>query len=314
MVITKPRMDQPMTVPRSQQISLDHTPYYHCTSRCVRRAFLCGRDRYSGNDYAHRRQWLEDRLVFLSEVFAIDLLAYAIMSNHYHVVVKLNAEKAAAWSDDEVQERWSNLYARATKTSTDLPVSTWRKRLLSLSWFMRCINEPLARYANREDGCKGRFWEGRFKSQALLDETALLRCMCYVDLNPIRAGIAKTPESSHHTSIKARIDGRHEHLLAIDAGQDQEGTSVPINWRDYLALVDWTGRALQPGKRGVIAADLPPILFRFGLEPDYWVREMQHYGRWYYRAVGSAHALQRYCDHLGQKWLKGTAKLQLHPV
>lgn len=303
-----------MTVPRSQQISLDHTPYYHCTSRCVRRAFLCGRDHYSGNDYAHRRQWLEDRLVFLSGVFAIDLLAYAIMSNHYHVVVKLNADKAAAWSDDEVQERWSNLYARATETSTDLPISTWRKRLLSLSWFMRCINEPLARYANREDGCKGRFWEGRFKSQALLDETALLRCMCYVDLNPIRAGIAKTPESSHHTSIKARIDGRHEHLLAVDVGQDQEGTSVPINWRDYLELVDWTGRAIQPGKRGVIAADLPPILFRFGLEPDYWVREMQHYGRWYYRAVGSAQALQRYCDHLGQKWLKGTAKLQLHPV
>lgn len=303
-----------MTIARSQQISLDHTPYYHCTSRCVRRAFLCGWDRYSGKDYAHRRQWLEDRLIFLSAVFAIDLLAYAIMSNHYHVVIKLNAEEAAAWSDDEVQERWGKLYARAADTCADLPISTWRERLLSLSWFMRCINEPLARYANREDGCKGRFWEGRFKSQALLDETALLRCMCYVDLNPIRAGIAKTPESSPHTSIKARIDGRHRHLLAFDSGQDKEGTSIPINWRDYLALVDWTGRALQPGKRGAIAAELPPILIRFGLDPDYWIREMQHYGRWYYRAVGSAQALQRYCDHPGQKWLKGTARLQLYPA
>jgi len=236
------------------------------------------------------------------------------MSNHYHVVVKLNAEEAAAWSDDEVQKRWGKLYARAAEPSADLPISTWRERLLSLSWFMRCINEPLARYANLEDGCKGRFWEGRFKSQALLDETALLRCMCYVDLNPIRAGIAKTPESSPHTSIKARIDGRHGHLLAFDSGKDKEDTAIPFDWRDYLDLVDWSGRALQPGKKGAIATDLPPILSRTGLEPGHWIREMQHYGRWYYRAVGSAHALQRYCDHLGQKWLKGTTKLQLHSV
>lgn len=303
-----------MTIARSQQVSLDHTPYYHCISRCVRRAFLCGKDRFSGKDFAHRRQWLEDRLVFLSEVFAIDLLAYAIMSNHYHVVLKLDAHKTASWSDDEVQERWGKLYPRAAKNILDPPISIWRERLLSLSWFMRCINEPLARYANREDDCRGRFWEGRFKSQALLDETALLRCMCYVDLNPIRADIAKTPESSHHTSIKARIDGRHGHLLAFDSGKDKEGTSIPINWRDYLALVDWTGRALQHEKRGAIPADLPPILIRTGLEPAHWVREMQHYGRWYYRAVGSAHALQRYCDHLGQKWLKGIAKHQLNPV
>lgn len=303
-----------MTVARSQQVSLDHTPYYHCTSRCVRRAFLCGKDRYSGKDYAHRRQWLEDRLAFLSKVFAIDLLAYAIMENHYHVVVKLDAGKAAAWSDNEVQHRWGKLYTQAAENIVEPPIRLWRERLFSLSWFMRCVNEPLARYANREDDCKGRFWEGRFKSQALLDETALLRCMCYVDLNPIRAAIAKTPEASHHTSIKARIDGRHGHLLAFDSRKYKEGASVPIEWPDYLALVDWTGRALQRGKRGVISADLPPILSRTGIDPDHWVREMQHYGQWYYRAVGSAHALQRYCEHLGQQWLKGTAKLQLDPV
>ncbi len=303
-----------MTIARSQQVSLEHTPYYHCISRCVRRAFLCGKDRFSGKDYTHRRQWLEDRLVFLARVFAIDLLAYAIMENHYHVVVKLNAEKASAWSDDEVQDRWSKLYPHAADVPTDLPISLWRERLLSLSWFMRCINEPLARYANREDGCKGRFWEGRFKSQALLDEAALLKCMCYVDLNPIRAGMAKTPESSLHTSVKARIDQNDVHLLAFDSGKDKEGTSIPMAWLDYLELVDWTGRAIKPGKRGAIPVDLPPILSRSGLEPDHWVREIQHYGRWYYRAVGSAQVLRRYCDHLGQKWFRGTAKFQPSPA
>ena len=299
-----------MTIARSQQISLEHTPYYHCTSRCVRRAFLCGKDHFSGKDYAHRRQWIEDRLAFLAEVFAIDLLAYAIMENHYHVVVRINGEEAATWTGDEVRERWGSLYPRSAEALTETPINLWRERLLSLSWFMRCINEPLARYANREDECKGRFWEGRFKSQALLDESALLKCMCYVDLNPVRAAIAQTPESSHYTSIKARIDSRHKHLLGFNSGAHQEGTSIPIRWLDYLKLVDWTGMELQRGKRGAIPADLPPILARLGAEPDYWVQEMQHYGRWYYRAVGSAHTLQKYCEHLGQKWLKAATKFQ----
>ncbi len=301
-----------MTIARSRQVSLDHTPYYHCTSRCVRRAFLCGKDAFSGKDYGHRRQWIEDRLAFLVKVFAIDLLAYAIMENHYHVVVRINSEDAAIWSDDEVKERWGSLYRQSEQEPVEPPIGLWRLRLQSLSWFMRCINEPLARYANKEDECKGRFWEGRFKSQALLDETALLKCMCYVDLNPVRAAIAKTPESSHHTSIKARIDSRHKHLLAFDTGSDREGNCIPMHWPDYLKLVDWTGRALRRGKRGAIPAELPPILARTGTEPDYWVQEMRHYGRWYYRAVGSAHSLQQYCEHLGQQWLRGMK--EPHPI
>lgn len=303
-----------MTIARSRQVSIEHTPYYHCTSRCVRRAFLCGRDRFSGKDFAHRRQWIEDRLALLIQVFAIDLLAYAIMENHYHVVVRIDVDKAIAWHDDEVTERWGRLYPRSAQSPVDPPINMWRERLQSLSWFMRCINEPLARYANNEDECKGRFWEGRFKSQALLDEAALLKCMCYVDLNPVRAAIAKTPEESHHTSIKARIDGRQNHLLAFDTGKQKKGASIPIAWPDYLKLVDWTGRALRVGKRGAIPEELPPILARTSLEPDYWVQEMQHYGRWYYRAVGSANALQRYCEHLGQQWLRGSGIPKLKPA
>jgi len=298
-----------MTIARSQQISLDHTPYYHCTTRCVRRAFLCGDDQFSGKNFDHRRQWIENRLVYLSEVFALDLLAYAVMSNHYHVVVRINTEKAVGWSDNDIIERWRRIYSVPDGDLPEERIALWRSRLSDLSWYMRCINEKLARRANREDSCKGRFWEGRFKSQALLDESALIKCMAYVDLNPIRAKIARTPEASAHTSIRARIAGANTHLLPFISDSDTQQSAVPMHFEDYLLLVDGTGRALRPGKRGSIPENMAPILERLGIEPTGWVREMQYYGRWYYRAVGSLQSMQSYCEHLGRKWLKGTGKV-----
>lgn len=293
-----------MTIPRYQQISLDHTPYYHCTTRCVRRAFLCGDDQYSGRNFNHRKRWLEKRLMVLSEVFAVDLLAYAIMSNHYHLVLGINVGKLKDWSDEDIKENWGTLFSVPDQASPEL-LDVWRQRLCSISWYMRCLNEPLARYSNQEDECTGRFWEGRYKCQALLDEGALLKCMAYVDLNPIRSAIAKTPETSAHTSIKARIDGNDRHL-AFFAGTGPPGAmAIPMKQQDYLTLVDWSGRHLQRGKRGCISGHLPPILERLGIGSEQWINEMQNYGHWYYRAVGSFHAMERYCQHLGQQWLKG---------
>ena len=303
-----------MTIARSQQISLDHTPYYHCTARCVRRAFLCGDDHYSGKNFDHRRQWIEDRLIDLSQVFAIDLLAYAVMSNHYHVVVRINAEKAANWSDADVVARWERIYSVPDGEVPEECITLWRSRLADLSWYMRCINEKLARRANREDKCKGRFWEGRFKSQALLDETSLIKCMVYVDLNPIRVKIARTPEESTHTSIRSRVAGTTGHLMPFASQSDTERASVPMRYEDYLLLVDGAGRALIPGKRGAIPATMAPILERLGMEPNDWVREMKYYGRWYYRAVGSRDALQRYAEHLGRHWLKGSGRVSARTV
>ena len=196
-----------MPLPRSQQVSLIDTPYYHCVSRCVCRAFLCGKDKYSGKSFEHRRQWVENRLLFLGTVFCIDICAYAVMSNHTHVVLHVDNEKANNLSDLEVAKRWQKIHkstllvqrfvsnsAQATTWSTLEVVTRWhqlfkgtlltqqyargetlpdylmaslndtvaeyRKRLIDISWFMRLLNESVARQANREDNCTGHFWEG----------------------------------------------------------------------------------------------------------------------------------------------------------
>ncbi|MCG5517393.1 hypothetical protein [Ectothiorhodospira sp. 9100] len=172
----------------------------------------------------------------------------------------------------------------------------YRQRLASLSWFMKCLNEPIARQANLEDGCTGHFWEARFKSQALSTEAALLSCMAYVDLNPVRAGMADTPETSEHTSIKERITPRFDlaqavreqvkldALLRFDvpvkpllpfegAFADREQPGIPFALEDYLSLVDYTGRAIDPRKKGAIADTQPPILQRLGLTPDQWLAQ-----------------------------------------
>lgn len=290
-----------MTIARSRQISLEHTRYYHCISRCVRRAFLCGRDRYTGKDFGHRRQWLEKRLKHVSAVFSIDLLAYAIMSNHYHVVIRVNHDEVAAWSDDEVVKRWGRLFRIPAEPVQGWQIEQWRARLSSISWFMRCLNEPMARRANREDDCSGRFWEGRYKLQALLDETALLRCMAYVDLNPVRAGLAKAPKDAAYTSIHARIHRNDQHLMPLRGARG----AVPVNHEEYLRLVDASSRILRPGREAPRPGSFEPILYRMRIDRKTWANDMRHYGRWYYRAVGPLEALDRYRMHLGQQWLKG---------
>lgn len=277
-------------------------------SRCVRQSFLCGKDRFTGRDFGHRRQWIEDRLAQLSSIFAIDIVAYAVMHNHYHVVLEVVPERSPCWSDEEVQQRWGRLFSVPEYGVTERELRTWRSRLTSISWFMRCVNEPLARRANREDNCSGRFWEGRFKLQALLDDTALLRCMSYVDLNPVRSGVARSPETSKHTSIKARIDNADAHLVRFSDDPRVARGSIPIRRREYLALVQWSSRCMRKEKHRGPPATCASVLKRLQSSQHQWMREMQHYGRWYYRALGSVASLEKYCEHVGRSWLKGTAR------
>jgi len=325
-----------MPYPRRALVSPETTPYYHCTTRCVRRGFLCGYDRLTGRSYEHRKQWVVDRLALLSEVFAIDVCAYAVMSNHHHVVLRIDKPQALALSEAAVAQRWAGLFdlplrveryleGAATDTAEVTAARAWietiRERLWDLSWFMRCLNESIARQANAEDGCTGRFWEGRFKSQALLDEAALLTCMSYVDLNPIRAGIAKTPETSEHTSIMARIQAyQHsapdvgptpKHLLAFRGPEHRDAPDdLPFALTDYLQLLDWSGRVIRADKRGIIPEDTPPVLERLSIDPVAYLKFLRAKRNAFSRAVGTAERLRETAQAMGQRYLRGIGPSQ----
>ena len=292
----------------------------HCVQRCVRRAFLCGVDRYSGQSFEHRKVWVEQRLHHVGQCFAVGIHAYAVMSNHLHVVLQFVPDAARLWADTDIAERWVRLFpprvdddnARATKRAAILAnpdrLALCRHRLADLSWFMRCLAEPLARQANAEDSCKGRFWEGRFKCQRLLDDRALLAAMVYVDLNPVRAGITDRLDHSHHTSLFERLQ-RAESEKTASAQPMQAMGSVPVAaclpLAEYARLVDWTGRQLAPGKRGVIRGAIPTGLRLIGAVPTRWSSEVRGVGSRYWRAVGSAQALTELAAALGQRWMRG---------
>ncbi|MGL5358739.1 MAG: transposase [Shewanella sp.] len=311
-----------MPRPRRTQISVEDTPFYHCCSRVVRRAFLWGDDAYSGKNYDHRRGWVESLLFKLEAVFAIDVAAFAVMSNHLHVVLRIDIETANRWSDREVLEQWHKLFKGDELTRKFAQgelveahevnrlrhsIAIYRSRLCDISWFMRCLNEPIARQANQEDNCTGRFWEGRFKSQALLDEAAVLACMAYVDLNPIRAKMADTLEQSEHTSIQLRIQAaikgeQPKNLLAfIGNERANQPNGIAFSLTDYLQLVDDTGRVIRNDKRGAISKNSAKLLTSLNIQQDNWLKLTTEFGQLFHGPVGTLQELTTYCEHLAKR-------------
>jgi len=301
-----------MTTPRKQLISIRDTPYYHVVTRCVRRAFLAGYDKPSKTDFGHRKQWIVDRMMFLCDVFSINICSYAVMSNHYHMVLKVEDNKQ--WTTTQTLKAWNRLYSlpylceeyllghishAAERYQMKKMAKKYRKRLMNISWFMKCLNEYIAVKANSEDNVKGHFWESRFKSQALLDERALLTCMSYVDLNPIRAAMAQTPETSDYTSIQARIKNKKVNLLNFG------DKSIPYYLSDYIALVDYTGKCVHPKKKGYISDDIPDILNRLEVEPDTWIEEMKQFRTDGITAVGTVSQLKAFCQSVKKSWNQG---------
>ncbi len=325
----------------------------HCESRCVRRAWLCGWDPLTEKSYEHRRFVIYELLKKYSQVFALELFACSVLHNHYHFVARIDPHMANGWSDEEVVRRWDQVYSVRkvfTGVSGDLDedilkkalarpdlIKEWRSRLCCISWFMKQINEPMARMANKEDGCKGRFWEGRFKCQRLEDEGAVLASMTYVDLNPVRAGVAETPEESDFTSVQDRImsmkgaesgtadrvDADQQRMNSHDRSSKQREARAdwltPIenikiglgdrSWllklEDYLEIVDTTGRIIKSNKKGFIPSNLEPVLSRMKLCQNHWIQTVLGFGSGFYRVAGSVSKMIEIAKSLGQRWMRG---------
>jgi len=340
-----------VTQPRSQIVNLSVTRWYHCISRCVRQAFLI-----AGNEGFDRKAWLDHRIQELDSVFAVSVAGYSLMDNHLHLLLRVDPDVADAWTPIEVVQRWLTLYPLRTNRKPVAPtredidrlaadlkwVEQKRSRLTSLSWFMKCLKEPLSRKANKEDKCRGTFFEGRFKSIAILDEESILTVAAYIDLNPVAAGICGLPEHSPFTSIKERA----EHLIAqgrlqdvaqirngsvaaqrVSEGIEQDHWLVPIEDRrsqgstregikegftlgQYLMLVDCMSRKFREGKAS-ISHEVESIFDRLQMDAERFLERvalMLTNQRFYGSFMSTSRSvLRQVAQKLGLRQLANTA-------
>jgi hypothetical protein len=323
---------------------------FHCWSRCVRRAFLLGTDPLTGTDHNHRRQWVLDRLELLTANFAIDVAYLAVMSNHLHLVLRVTPRLVDRMGDHEVARRWLRVYPgrrvldgnwiEPTEEQIQALVDNRHKmaiirgQLSDVSWFMSALCEYIARRSNAEDGCTGRFWEGRFGCREVTCEEALLIAGIYVDLNQIRAGEATCPEDSYHCSVSLRLrarallsDGSDSSHFELDGWlapltlqADQLGDVPSSNGRrasdkgllsmsleEYVKLLDWAGREVRADKQGAIPPHLEPILERLGITSDEFVETVTDFPGRFRRLAGRSHQIRARAKEVGRRWLHGVS-------
>ncbi|MCA9180020.1 MAG: hypothetical protein KDA51_01170 [Planctomycetales bacterium] len=314
---------------RSEVISPDESCIVHVISRVVRRCFLLGDDPLTGKNYDHRKEWIEILLQHQAKHFGVDLLCFSLMSSHFHLVLKSQPEIVGTWTSREVARRWLMLCPKrklrdgspAEPKETEInsiagdavKLKQIRSRLSDISWWMRLLCQKIAVRANKEDEATGKFFEGRFRSIRILDESGLLACAAYVDLNPIRAALAETLEESDYTSAQRRSeslqspDKHSDRFLApitIDELRDGLGARpsssgyrcsdngfLNMSSEDYLALLDWTARQPVNGKPGITPADTPAILQRLGLEADVWCELVRDIGSLFSLVAGRPAAM-----------------------
>ena len=221
---------------RAEVFAPDEVAVVHVMNRVVRRCFLLGDDPISGKNFDHRKVWIEEQLRLQAACFGIDLLGFALMSNHFHLILRSRPDCVAAWDDTDVARRWLTLcpVRKDEQGNAEEPdevelnlirndpekLKQIRSRLSDISWWMRILCQHIAMRANHEDKEVGRFFQSRFRAVRLLDEQAILACAAYVDLNPIRAALAESLETSPHTSIQRRIQ-------AVEKPTKKGGDYVP---------------------------------------------------------------------------------------
>ena len=251
-----------MATPRHKLVDQENACCYHVASRCVRRSWLLGYDPLTGRNYSHRKSWLVDRMKLLARSFAVEIYGFAVMNNHFHIVLHYDPKACESWSDEDVAERWVEAFPpvehgkvveerKAEKRALLLDdpdrLEHLRRTLGSLSAFMKHLKQPIARRANLEDDCDGHFFEQRFYSGALLSEEALLAAMVYVDLNPVRAKQVRSLAKCRDTSVAERLRENNaaaleEYLGPLVSGlRDSRGTRktlLTMTLVEYVSLLE----------------------------------------------------------------------------
>lgn len=318
-----------MTVPRFEQINEDEVGVYLLTNRCVRRAYLLGNDYKNGDLLDYRRDWVVKWLESLASVMMIDILAFAVMDNHAHEVVRNRPDLVQQLSDEEAAERLARLYP-GFRCSEKLPeiadpkikqrfldspnLGKLKRRLSSISVFMAKWQEAISHRANRYEGCTGRFWEGRFHCTKLLDSLAVFAASVYVDLNPIRAGMVRKPEDAKHTSFAERVSflqksAAHPWLAPI-SNCDGRGF-LDISDQEYLDLAEQMARKKRRGKRSRVSDDIPPFVTRLGLAPTRWCDAVFEYVSKFKLRAGSPALLIEDASRRGKQWTHGISAARM---
>jgi hypothetical protein len=377
---------------RNEQFNASEICIVHAIQRCVRRAYLACVDEKNGVDYSFRREWIRRRMEALASVFGIDVLTYAIMSNHLHLVLRNRPDVVETWSNEEAAIRWLRVFPGrrldeqlAEPTESDVKtlaanekrMAEVRLRLSDISWFMRALSEPIARVANKQDECTGRFWEGRFKAHRIVDEAGLLACAMYVDLNPIRAAMTDSPDNSLHTSAYDRIRAeRGERIpsaafdLAVisndEAGEQLKNNSkaelrkqrkvarrnptgkqilrdgwlaplsltrgdladhpqvhakglrasdkgfLNVSWKDYLALLRWTGEQRTSNMTTQMSPALQSVLNSLGIEATMWRDLVWNFKRYFGRSscAGSPDSMAADALKTGKHYHRGQRQVR----
>ncbi|WP_298775682.1 transposase [uncultured Shewanella sp.] len=345
-----------MTESRKKLIHIESTPYYHIQNHCVRGTYLVTNkdsQKQSSELDLHRAQWFVDRLIQLSGLFCIDICAYAVLNHHYHLVLKVNIDTANHLTTNQLIQRWKQLFklpplaikytektlfTEPEKLKLDELVCKWRERLTDVSWFMRCLNETVSRQVNKEENCRGAFWQGRFKSQALLDEPALLACIMYVDLAPIREQLSQSLENDYLTSISLRMSAvkhaqKDAHLYDFDseylAIAQQPATllpfdhmtragkkvHIPFHLPDYIALIKWTHQEMIHNKLPTNTQKTPKLLTQLAIKKKDWIDACRHFSHHYSHVAGSWSRMCEFSHQFNGKWCKGKqSSKQLHPT
>ncbi len=315
-------------ITRAEVFSPDEVAIVHVIGRVVRRCFLLGDDPITGKNFDHRKLWIERRLERLAAAMGIDLLTFSILSNHFHLVLRSRPDVVETWNDTEVARRWL-LLCPIRNDGHGLPgepseselnsirndaerTAKIRSRLSDISWWMRLLCQHIAMRANREDEETGKFFQGRFKAVCLLDETAVLSCSAYVDLNPIRAALAETLESSPHTSVQLRLQALQATVQKPNVAADRMLCPIEIDelrdmlWArpsqtrhrcsdkgflnmsssDYLQLLDWTARQIVPEKQGATPISIPPLMERLAIAPEVWCGLVKNFGKLFHSVAG----------------------------